>query len=45
LLLKEGERHWVNVGDRLEDATLSSVVSDGVWLNIDGVPLKLTIGS
>ncbi len=45
LLLKDSERQWINVGGRLDDATLSSVVSDGVWLNIDGVPLKLTIGS
>lgn len=45
LLSKDGTRSWYRAGDRLDEAVVSSVVSNGVWLNVDGVQLKLEVGS
>lgn len=45
LLLKDGTRNWYRLGDRLDEAVVSGIFSNGVWLNVDGVRLKLTVGS
>ncbi len=45
LLLKDGARSWYRPGDRLDEAVVSSIFPGGVWLNVDGVQLKLTTGS
>lgn len=44
LLTKDREKQWVKVGDRLDEAVVSSILSDGVMLDVDGVLIKLTIG-
>ncbi|NMB20056.1 MAG: hypothetical protein GX979_04265 [Firmicutes bacterium] len=45
LLSKDGVRNWYRAGDGLDEAVVSRVVPNGVWLNVDGVQLKLEVGS
>ena len=45
LLSKDGVRRWYRLGDRLDEARVSSIFSNGVVLDVDGVHLKLTVGS
>lgn len=44
LLSKDGVKGWFKVGDRLGEAIVSSIFPGGVFLDVDGVQLKLTIG-
>ncbi len=44
LVAKDGEQRWVTVGDKLGEATVDRIFSDGIVLNLDGVLLNLTIG-
>jgi hypothetical protein len=45
LLSKDGVRRWYRLGDRLDEAVVSSIFANGVVLDVDGVHLKLTVGS
>ncbi len=44
LVSKEGKQYWLRAGDRLGEAVVREISSNGVYLDIDGVDLKLTIG-
>lgn len=44
LLAKGGVKRWLRVGDRLDEAVVSHISAGTVWLNVDGVHIKLTIG-
>lgn len=35
---------WLRVGDSIEEAVITDISSGAVWLDMDGVELKLTIG-
>ena len=45
LLSKDGVRRWYRLGDRLDETVVSSIFANGVVLDVDGVHLKLTVGS
>lgn len=45
LVLKDNERHWVQVGERLGEAVISEISTNAVFLNLDGVDIKLMMGS
>lgn len=44
LLSKDGVQRWYRVGERFGKAVVSSILSNGVMLDVDGVQLKLTVG-
>lgn len=44
LVAQNGQGRWLRVGDRLNGALVTAIVKDAVWLDVDGVQLKLTIG-
>ncbi|NLJ79535.1 MAG: hypothetical protein GX335_00700 [Firmicutes bacterium] len=41
LIEKEG---WIEEGQRLEEAVVTKITTAGVWLDVDGVEIKLSIG-
>lgn len=43
LLAKDGIKQWVKVGDHVGDAVVSAISQGTVWLDLDGVTLRLTI--
>lgn len=45
LLSKDGVKRWYQVGERVDEAVVSGISANGVWLNVDGVQLKLIVGS
>lgn len=45
LLSKDGVQRWYKVGDKIGEAVVSSIFGNAVWLTVDGVQLKLTVGS
>lgn len=44
LLFIAGEKLWVKVGEALDDAVVTRIEQGAVFLDVDGVLLKLTIG-
>lgn len=44
LLVKDGVRSWIRVGDRLGEALVTDISASSVSLDVDGVDLKLAIG-
>src|SRR5690554_849699 len=40
LLRKDGRQSWYRLGERLDEAVISSISESGVWLDVDGVQLK-----
>lgn len=44
LITQGGLGRWLRVGDSIEEAVITDISSGAVWLDMDGVELKLTIG-
>jgi len=45
LISQGGVGRWLRVGDRLEGPVVRNIAEGTVWLDLDGVQLKLTMGS